>query len=380
MFKKCALAALVATTTVLTACGGGGGSGGDGSSTTPPPPTTVSGPLNPVQTSLSSELISPLSTATAGTPLEGVLNCTDAIVNQNILDIVDAFAIAVGHPNTLSTTAPALAQGALNDLVANLGTYLTALSGVGDCAGAAGSLPGTNPLAGTPLDALGAQLLPVLSQVQAMLPANDQQLSADQLNQIVAMLSSAFDSGIASLGTDPSTLPFFGDSLLGVQDALNQLSTLAAMGTVPSPNQNVIAAQIQSLVNSVLSNELTQLLPVADLQGAAGGGDLVATFQAAIDQLTAGLANPTSGGLPPLPIDPFGAAGFGSLDNLVDLLTGTGGLPTALDGATLLQLLTPGASNPLEGLFTLLTDPIVGGDPGSCTLPILGPILGLPGC
>lgn len=386
MFKKISLAAVVALGTVLTGCGGGGGggndgnpSGGGGGSTNP----TVAGPLDTVQASLSDSVISPLKSAAIGTPLEDVLACTDSVVNQNVLDIADAFAAALANPATLASTAPAEAQAAVMSLIANLSGYLNSLSSLTNVATCTGdafggtSIPTSNPLAGTPLEALGTQMLQALTQAQALIPTNGSALSAAQLNSIVTLLSSGFTSGLGGIGTDPSDLPIIGGSLLSVEDALAQLQLLTAGGAAGIPDPTALAAQFQTLAQSVLSGQLTQLLPVGDLQSLAGGGDLLATFQAAITQLTGGLGTLGAGGLPALPANPLSGAGFAGLDSLLDLFTGAGGLPTALDGATLTQLLNVGGSNPLTALISSLTTPIGGGGGGSCTLPILGPILGL---
>jgi len=387
MFKKVSLAAVVALGTVLTGCGGGGGGGGsDPSGNGGNPDPVVAGPTDTLQASLSDTLISPLKNAAAGTPLEDVLACTDSIVNQNILDIADAIAGALANPATLGATAPAEAQAAVMSLVSNLSGYLNSLSSLtnvatctGDALGGA-TLPSGNPLAGGPLAAFGTQLLPALTTIQAMLPTDGSQLSAAQLDQIVTLLSGAFNSGLAGLpvGTDLSALPIIGGSLLSMQDALNQLKLLTDLVNPGSgtPNPTAIAGQFQDLVQTVLSGQLTELLPIGDLQNSS---NLVQTFTAAITQLTSSLGTIGGGGtIPNLPTNPLNGLGFAALDDLITQLTSVnGGLPSLPGATTLLQLLTAGGSNPLTGLLDQLFGNLGGGTGGSCPLPILGPILGL---
>jgi ABC-type phosphate/phosphonate transport system substrate-binding protein len=70
MLKKIGLSTAIAATLFLAACGGGGSSdsstGGPSSSE---PRSAVTGPLTPVQSTLSTSVLQPLVVATAGTPL-----------------------------------------------------------------------------------------------------------------------------------------------------------------------------------------------------------------------------------------------------------------------------------------------------------------------
>lgn len=89
------LATAVATLS-LAACGGGGG-GSSGATADPGTPTSdpvarAAGPLDPVQTQLESAVLAPLASALAGTPLEGVVDCANELVNYKILDTVDVLA------------------------------------------------------------------------------------------------------------------------------------------------------------------------------------------------------------------------------------------------------------------------------------------------
>lgn len=381
MLKKTSLAAAIAAVTMLSACGGGGGggdggdggNGGNGGSTNP----VVSGPLDPVQTTTSDSVITPLATATAGTPLQGVLLCVDSVVNQNVLDIGDAVANGLADPTTLASTTPEEAQATLSALVTNLSGLLTSLAGTASCTGdAAGSsvIPTTNPLAGTPLAPLGAALLPVLISAQQQLAgaSGGAPLTATQLATILDQLADAFASGFDALPPEVTGAPVVGGALVTVDHALTQLqsiATLAAGGGSPT----LIASSFQALVQGVVTDLLTQVLPVADLQSLAGGGastDLLATLQAAVASLTANLDTSPTGSLP---TNPLGGSGFASLDDLVAQFTAL--LPEFLDTASAGDTPLDLANGPLADLINSLLAPISGGGGGGgsgCLLSFLG--------
>lgn len=374
MLKKTSLALAIATATMLAACGGGGGGGpnngggnGNGGS------TEVSGPLDTVQNAVSDTVISPLATAAAGTPLQGVLLCADAAVNRNILDIADAFGNGLQNPGTLSAVTPEEAQAAVAALVANLSGLLNSLAGAAGCSGAAGGgslVPETNPLAGTPLAALGSALLPALSAAQQQLlgASGSSPLSATQLASILAQLSNAFADGLDALPDEVTSAPVVGGLLATVDNALTQLKTISLLGA-SGASATQIASAFQALVQGVLSDLLTQVLPVADLQNAAGGGassDLLTTLRDAVASLTAGLAgNPTGG----LPSNPLGGSAFAPLSDLVEQFVSL--LPNFLgqagSGSSPLDL----ANGPIRNLISSLLAPLTGGT-GGCLLSFLG--------
>lgn len=393
MSKKVSLAAAVALATVLTACGGGSsssdngsGSGNNGGGGTTPASASVAGPLDPVQSAVTTTVISPLVGAAAGTPLQGVLLCANSVVTMNTLDIADAFANGLQNPATLASTTPAQAQAAVTALVAHLSGLLnslasTSLSGSSCGGGAAGStqVPTSNPLASTPLAALGDQLLPVLLSAQQQLGGSSTPLSATQLAGIVSSISAAFDRAVASLPSEATGAPIVGGVIAAVQNALAQLSTIATDAS-SGANPTVIAADLQALASSVLNSLLTQVLPVADLQSLAGAGagtDVLATLQAAIASLTSGLAtNPTT----TLPSDPLSGVGFDSLTTLLStfvpqlqtILGGAGTVSSPLDLATTL------VQDLLGSLLSLGGSGGSGGSGSGCLLQILGLCLPAP--
>lgn len=389
MFKKFSIATVVALTTALAACGGGGGSSsdngsgsGNGGGSTPPTSASVAGPLDTVQTAVTNTVVSPLVTATAGTPLQGVLLCANSVVTMNTLDIADAFANGLQNPATLAATTPAQAQAAVTALVAHLSGLLnslasTSLSG-SSCGGGAGgstSVPTTNPLAGTPLAALGDQLLPALLSAQQQLGGSSTPLSATQLAGIVSSLSAAFDRAMATLPAEVTSAPIVGGVIVSVQEALTQLTAIAT-DAASGANPAVIAADLQALATNVLSGLLTRVLPVADLQSLAGGGastDVLATLQSAIASLTSGLAtNPTT----PLPSNPLSGAGFASLTTL--LATFAPQLADALGGASSISSPLALATSLVQSLLSSLLSLGGSGSGSGCLLQILGLCLPAP--
>jgi len=375
MFKKALLALTVAGSLVLTGCGGGGGGGDD---TAPEVKRNdVAGPLDSVQGQLSSDVLAPLTQSLNGTPLAGVVNCVDQAVVNDVLDVVDALALSIqpgANPTTAVTVAAADVQAELGDLVTDLQGLVLSLAGTTGCANIPiplGSL--TNPLAGTPLEALGAALLPTLlsvSQQLAPLPGGGApSLSAVQLSGLVAQLSSAFTTGLAALPPEVLTAPLVGGSLVTVDDALAQLAALSSLAATGGSPES-LAAGLQALSQSVLGNLLTQVLPVANLQDLAGGGvptDVVGTLQAAVASLVASLGTDPTGALP---ANPLSGVGFASLTTLLDTLTAQ--LPTALTGSSGLTALEAALGQVQTLLNTLLGIGGGGGGGGSCQLGLLG--------
>lgn len=385
--KKAGYALILSTTVFAAACGGGGSSGSSdnpsGGTNPTPQSTAVAGPLDTVQTAVTTSVFSPLVGATAGTPLQPVLLCANGVATRNLLDIADAFLNALGTPATLLQTAPAQAQAAVTALVGNLSGFLTSLNGVQTCLGGSNApslgIPSTNPLAGTPLAALGEQLLPVLLSASQQLSAAGSNgvaatLTAVQLASIVGQLSTAFSTAVASLPSEVLTAPIVGGSLVTVDDALAQLASLTSLAS-SGATPEALAAALQTLAESVLNNLLTEVVPVDNLQSLAGvsaPSDLVATLQAAVATLTASLGNsPTVA----LPANPLSGAGFEALTGVVNQLVTS--LPAALAGTAGLTPLATALDQVQKLLGSLLG--IVGGSgsggsgsSGGCLLSFLG--------
>ena len=99
---------------LLTACGGGGGGGGSSSGGIEPAVYQgVAGPLDAVQEPLSTQVLSPLGDAAAGTPLEGAVSCVDQVVVQDTIDVLDSILGAV-DPTSMNDPQMAFMAAAAN--------------------------------------------------------------------------------------------------------------------------------------------------------------------------------------------------------------------------------------------------------------------------
>lgn len=375
MFNK-TRCALVFATVLAAGCGGSGGPSPSPAGTGPTPQSspTVVGPLDTVQAAVTTSVISPLVTATANTPLQGVLLCGNSVVTQNVLDIADAFANGLASPTQLIVTTPAQAQAALAALLSNLSGLLTTLNnGALACLGTSGgvaTVPTSNPLAGTPLAPIGAALLPPLTsaaqQLTASLNGSAPPITAVQLATILSTLSTAFNQALAQLPSNVTGAPVVGGTLVTVGNALTNLSALAN-AAVAGASPTTLAAGFQALAQSVLTDVLTRVLPVGVLQNSAGGtaiANLVQTIQSAVATLTASLGtSPTV----PLPANPLGGTGFSAISGLVTQLVAA--LPTGLAGTAGQSPLTA-AIGALQSLLNALLAPLTGGN--GCILRFLG--------
>lgn len=368
MYKKCLLAVAVATTVSLAACGGGGDSS-PSSSAPPPAKHVVNGPLDAVQEPVSDQAIGALADAVAGTPLEGVVDCADVIVAGDVLDIADALALAASTAAT--TQNPAALAGAaadiqllLGQLAGDLQSLLGALAGSGDCSGSA---PGAdplagNPLAGTPLEPVGAALLPVLAQILSQTGggsgAGDLQLST--LAQLTSALNSAAQGGLAQIPAEAWAAPVVGGALISVRTALQDLNLLVAAASVY--NATATEARLATLVDHTLVNLLTQVVPVAFIEQQAGQPGLVSSqIRSASQQLAVTLAGALgtatqpameqalSGALQPV-LDPIENQVLPAvIGPIIDALSG--GLPTVGTGPT---------GTPLDPVLATLSETLSG--------------------
>lgn len=404
----------LATVTALTACGGGSSgtstSSSDGNTTTPTPVTgtagSVAGPLDAVQTPVSSQVISPLKDAASGTPLYGLLTCTDQIVVHDALDVVDAIAAAVQstNPAALASTATAAnLQNQLQNLAVDINGMLSALKG--DAEGCVADLipTGANPLAGTPLAPVGAQLAPVLQQVFTAVAGNGNTprptLSLSQLIALYSQLNNGVNLAFTLLPPEVTGAPVLGPAVTTVKTTLAQVGGLLA--AVNTGNPATVQTSVASTVNSVLKGVLLDVVPVRTIETEAGQTGVLSTpLAASIDSLTALIGNGNLDSLQPQAfltlvttnltpvLAPVHDTILGDLLNpLFDALTGVttpsanplspvisalngfvGGSPTPLlyITSTIDQVLTlggscPTAGTPLAALCTLNLGGLLGG-------------------
>lgn len=275
MMKQMMLAGAIAACLFASGCGGGGSTNSGSSSGSSGGATgtavSVSGPLTPVQNTLSSSVLSPLASATAGTPLQGVVNCTDVVVNHNTLDILNAVLNGVTNPSTASMT-PAQVQALLSEIANNLGGLLTALSGKGGCGSSSGGgsgIPTTNPLAGTPLAPLGDALLPVLQQIQGQTGSGSGGTnSLAQLATLIDQLNIALQTGLAQIPSSAKTQPVVGGVLTTLGTTVSNLASM--MDAVGANNSAGFQSATQTMLDNLLVNLLTQVVPTSYIETQAG--------------------------------------------------------------------------------------------------------------
>jgi len=300
MIKQFLLSGALAACVIAAGCGGGSGSSdnssgsssGSGSSTSGPIGNTVavSGPLDTVQSTLSGSLLSPLEKAAQGTPLEGVLVCTDDVVNQNTLDVLDTVLNALQNPGSASG-APAQIQALVLEMTNNLGGLLTSLAGTGGCGGSSGTLPTSNPLAGTPLAPLGDALLPVLQQIQAQAGSGGSSGNGlADLATLVDELNTALQTGLAQVPASAFSQPIVGGVLTTLQAAVSNLASV--MDAVASGNSATFQSATQTLLDNLLVNVLTQVIPTSYIETKAGKtGTITGPIDAAAATFSAAVAS-----------------------------------------------------------------------------------------
>ena len=292
IIKKFLLSGAIAACVIAAGCGGssgssnGGGSssgssnsssGGSSSGGATGTTVSVAGPLDTVQTTLSGSVLSQLETATAGTPLQGVLVCTDDVVNQNTLDVVDTILNALQNPASAASAPPQI-QALLLEMANNLGGLLNSLAGKGGCGSAAGSssssgggssVPGTNPLAGTPLAPLGDALLPILQKIQLQLAAGSSGGNGlADLATLVDELNAAFQTGLAQVPASAFSQPVVGGVLTTLKVTVANLA--AVVDALSTSNSAAFQSATQALLDNLLVNVLTQIVPTSFIETQAG--------------------------------------------------------------------------------------------------------------
>lgn len=297
MLRKLMCSAAAAATLLVAGCGGGS----DAPTSTPGATAryTTTGPLTPVQNTLSTSVLQPLAVATAGTPLSGAVSCVDFAVNGDALNIVNVLANglqgAQQNPAALAAAAPQV-QAAVQQLVADLQVMLSALTGGLGCnAAGSGHAPVVNPLAGTPLAPLGDQLLPVLANLSA-LNQNPGSQSLTQLAAQLSQLSAAINVAYAQLPATATGAPVLGGVLSTLKTTVGNLVTLVQTAATGDPTATTAA--LQSTVTAALQNLLLNVLPVNAIQAPSGSSAISTPVTAAIAQLTALLGQGVGSNLP----------------------------------------------------------------------------------
>ena len=294
--KRAFSAAAFFSLSLLAACGGGGGS--DSSDEPAPSSTTitgskVAGPLDPVQTQLSGSVLDPLASAVAGTPLESVVQCSDAVVNGSALDIADTVLVALQAAAANPGTAdPAALADSMRLMVVNLTQMLQGLAGqAGGCATSTLTLAqlqaALHALDGTPLAPLATQLEPVLAQIISTLgtgSGSGTTPSLATLASLAAQLNTAMQTAMAQIPASAYSAPIVGGALSAVSTALTDISAL--LTAAANMNSAAASTALQSLVTHALTQLLTQVVPLSTLESQSGEtGALSTQIAAAVAQL-----------------------------------------------------------------------------------------------
>lgn len=379
-------AALLGAALALSACGGGGsdddfssGGGGNGgtggSGGTGGGSVKVAGPLDPVQDALSDVLGEQVGGALPE-PLGPTVQCADTALTS-FTDVPDALLLAFtslpngADPAAAFQGASAQMVASMQDFAGRLQTTLRILAGQTSTCG-----PGTvggNPLAGTPLEPVGAPLAALIAALQGMGSNPSPEALATVLVPILAQLDAAF----AALPPEVTGAPVVGGIFATLQTVVGDVGQILLAGAATDP----VAAQaaVEALIDDLLSGVLLEVLPVSEIDAASPAGvpDIAPQIQAGIDQLNAALGS-ALGTLVP--------AGFNSqlLDVMAlisDPATGlmallaAGGADNPLDG--IIGGVAGGGASPLDALLALLTagaggatldnlaDSLVGGGAGS---------------
>lgn len=350
--KKLGLGLLCSSAVLLGACGGGSNAGSRSgevpSQPTPPPAATptpppassakVSGPLDPAQDQVVTNVVSNQVASQLPEPLDLTVMCGASALNH-LIDVPDSIlAAAAGAANSSDpfdafNAAQANVQVSLERFAAQLQATLVSLVERGSCEPTNPGTPGTtNPLAGTPLEPVGAAILALSGALEGT--ADDPNLTSvtSALAPVLAQLSGSF----AMVPAEVRDAPVVGGLIATLQQAtLDVAVLLPAVGNYQAVSTRV---GIETVVNNLLSNVLLQVVPVAAVEEATGQ-DFSSQIQAGINTLTGQLGN------------------------------GLGQLITPLFNQGLNGVLSP-ILNPVEGLLAS----IVGG--GDALTGVLGQIAG----
>lgn len=296
--KSLCTASALSSLLLLAACGGGAGAGDP---TEPAPASTaivgskaLAGPLDPVQSQLTSSVIDPLSSSVSGTVLESVLACGNTIVNGDILDMADTVLAALQNSAANPGAAdPAALTGSLRATVIDLTQMLESLAGhTVDCAQDWLAIERLNNLIAnlekTPLKPLAVALQPVLSRIIDTIGANADAppVQLATIAQLVAQLNSAMQSGMAKLPAGVYATPIVGGTLTTVSTSLGDLSAL--LGAATTYNAAATGVAVQNLLDHTLTNLLTVVVPLQSLEGQAGQMGVVSSqITGAAHQLSA---------------------------------------------------------------------------------------------
>lgn len=291
MLNKFWLAPVMASFVFMAGCGGGGG-GGSGESTGVPvePRNDVAGPLDGWQEPMSQQVVSPLSAAFVGTPLAGVMACFDRAAIGDLSDMLDALAVGIA-PGASLAAATSDVQAEMGDLVGDLQGFVSSLAGGTGCGDSprSASVKG-NPLRGTALAAVGAEVLPVLAQVKRTLAAAPAgSMSFGDLAVQVGLIAQSFAIAQSQLPSSAVNAPVVGPVLSVVAISLTQ--TQSALEAAAGGDPQAVGDAIASTVRHFMDGLLTDVVPIVAIETASGSPGLVSgQIEWAVYNLTEALA------------------------------------------------------------------------------------------
>lgn len=385
----------------LAACGGGGSSGatGGGSATQPAtdPVARTSGPLDPVQSTLESSVFNPLANAVAGTPLAGVVDCGNEIINREVLDTVDTLAGALAlsaDPTDLTALQldPELLTQRIRALAFDVTQLVMSLNGAGtacltqgnsavfDNADALAFLNGENPLSGTPFESFAATLSPALAQLFAATGGAqpDGDLSANALIGAYQQFNTAVQGAFAMLPAQIQDAPVVGGVLAGVGTSLGDLEAVLSLLAVFDATG--VQDGLTTLLSNLARNVTVGLVPLDMLDGLLGesgsfttlNSDAITDFSTLVPaQLFGGTAGSSPLALIQGVLDPVAIPVLGPiLDQLTSTL-GSNPLGGGLNGDLLSNTPLAPVVDVIQDVLTGLLGSVPGTEGGSGELCLL---------
>jgi len=381
MLKK-TLTTLALATSLLAAGCGGGSSSDSGSGTAVQTRNDVAGPLDVLQGPLSAQVLAPLATAVAGTPLAGVVNCLDQAVVADVLDVADAVALGLApgasDPAAALSATAANVQAELGDLVADLqGLVASLAAGATGCSSNAAALPGLgNPLTGTDFAALGSQLLPVLNSVQSQLAGGA--LSLGQLSGLMSQVTQALNGALGLIPSDAANAPVVGGVLQVVSQAAADVQLIVAAAATGNPS--TAATRVTTTVQNLLNGLLTEVIPIAQIESTSGRPGAVSNgVLSAVTQLTSvfsgGLGSLSNAGLASALTNPTSLLLNPFENDVLSLILAP--IQSAISGGgTSLPIVT---GTPLDSVLGIVNGVLSGGVGGDPLTSLLGSLLGVLG-
>ncbi len=354
--NKLLLAGLASSSLLLTACGGSNGVSSNSTSPTPTPAPTsnptptptptatptptptptgtagvtkVEGPLDPVQ----DEVVDGVVVAELGSqlpaPLNGVVECVALSLNY-LIDAPDAIlAGAAGlangaDPYDAFNSSAADVQASLERFAGSLQASLTDLVNRGECsADQDTTAQAGNPLAGTPLEDVGAALQAL---VASFATDDGQDPNLTSVTNVVAPALAALAVELGnSMPAEVTSAPVLGGLVTTIEAAATDLADL--LGSVGAYDAASTTADAQMLIGNLLTGLLLDTLPVAEVDPA-----VAAQIQAGIATLTSTLGSGLGQVVTPLFNEGLNGVASPLLDPVEGLLAGILASGNPLDG------------------------------------------------